>query len=608
MPEGVIRIIAISRAKLAETIQASRRLQNASSELADLVPKLQIQKLAFDNGCKILLLMSSRNRHGVNNMFDTINDSMWADPVINSDLEQKMAGLRNPILRSLYRCCEVLTLLQREFASLTLGDKGTEIEDYQPGSRFLAVGNTKKLCRLIQDLRDCNDIFCSLVWQVDSDRSGNMMGLLLTQDADLPSPIQESQASQSHFSCLQKASQVLYTRLSRMWTCREHETHVMRISVDLDYVKADGVASSRIRRFSVAIGIPSFDGPYHLTVDSAWDDYCTCQVMSMNERPSKTNGGRLAPKSDLPIRSWKVTRLGSILQSERQWSSKFNYLDLMQTGSRDQRLEENLCDSLRRSSSVQAKLSKDCGRSYLGSLKNTECPDFSYYMTRNSHRGIRSRSLDDLLVQADSERCPIPLENRFRLASSLAVLILQVRSSSWLPEVWGSKDVRFCDVDRPDNGGTLDKPSLQVQLDNSIDQQAVAEGEEAAASRLSYFFLGLVLLEIGFSAPLRKLHTHEDITKELPQGHRDFLTVMRLSENVSREAGPKYAKIVRTCLSMGTRARDSHSTRDSKLDEAMFETIVDTMNQCLLTISITMGMCWRSRLTDPLTSQSRNDT
>ena len=231
----------------------------------------------------------------------------------------------------------------------------------------------------------------------------------------------------------------------------------------------------------------------------------------------------------------------------------------------------------------------------IGPTEEIECSCVGSSDTRTSHRLLLSSalrdehqeqgsySLDDVLVRANIECRRIPLQDRLRTALFLAAGVLRLNTSSWLRQAWGSKDVHFFNM--KDYGRcTLGEPFLKFELNNDTARESVYGTRVATRSCL--LSLGLVLIELAFSAPWRKLQLEENLTEDLLEWERNLVNLMRLSDTVSRELGSRYAKVVQTCLFQGLETNQTDDLGKAELDEVIFEDIVRELDRCLSAVTL----------------------
>lgn len=588
-PGGILRSIAGVHQLFEDVVKTSKSMQEVFSDVADLAPKIRIQKVAFDNGCKLLFVTVAKSRQDVDNMIEDPGHPIWKDRVAHRNLDKVMA-------RFYTLCSEALEHFQKSLNELNGGlqrrqgnRKGNKrYRTWLNRSKPLTVGTTKKFPELVHDLRNYNDIFCTLIWQVVPRRSGHMLGSSFAEDFGCPYATEAARESHRHFECIQRASQTLYNTLSQVWTCRDHEAHSLSISLNFDFAKPGTAAQSKDVGFNVAVTSPYFGGLYGLVVDSARSEYCTCQTVEEN-RSSKTTyqGDKVAGSAARTISSDSSEHDAETTahRAGGQGADALMRPESMQNEVPDLVLKEEFFRCLRKpSATIESKGMIGC--SCLEHLERNSGPELLFsYVLRCDYRKRGSHSLDDVLVRANSEHRAIPVGDRLRLASFLAAGVLHLNTSSWLPQAWSSKDIYFFDMNDYERCA-LGEPFLQAQLDGNITRGPVHGVTNSVATRSILLSLGLVLIELAFSAPWRKLQLREDITKSLLEWERDLLNLMRLSETVSRELGSRYAKVVQTCLFQGLGAQETHGHGKAELNEVIFKDIVRELDSCVSAVTL----------------------
>lgn len=193
-------------------------------------------------------------------------------------------------------------------------------------------------------------------------------------------------------------------------------------------------------------------------------------------------------------------------------------------------------------------------------------------------RGIESHSLDDVLVCSKTRQRTIPVRSRFRLAVVLAKVVLLLRKTPWLHQRWSSKDVEF---HGPIPGDHFYNPSeLFIRS-----QPQTCKSAWIGQTHSPLFLLGMILLELAFSAPLRMLGVGEDGMRCYSPWERDYLTFTRLRENVSRGLGSRYAKVVHRCLSEVQTPQQLHNPEPVEIQPEIYHDVASELEGCLFEIT-----------------------
>lgn len=583
---SILRSIAGIRKLFEDVMRNSGSIQKVYSDVADLALKLRIQKVAFDNGCKMLLVTAAKSRQDVDNMIENRGHPIWRDTMAHRDLDTIMARFYHLCLAALEHFHESLSELRVALHTL----RGQETKKATSRYQFLldkwhpsTLGAIEDFSKLLQNLRSYNDIFCTLIWQAVPRRSGCRLGSAFGGDMACPTATRVAPALQHHFGCIQRASQVLYDTLSNLWTCREDKAHSLSIAPNFDYAKPGVLRQASYFYFNVVVTSPYFVRPYQLIVHISHGEFCINQAGK--EDPNKTymrNGVTLAWTKSSDVSELHGDTAAHPLGGRR--AGTYVRAVSLQSKVPDLGPEEDPCHRLRNSSvTIEPKQVMEC--SSLGCLEKRSDLSFMFpYLHKDESLKQGSYSLDDVLARASSERLAIPPEDRLRLALSLAAGVLHFRSSSWLRQTWCSKDIYFFDTDDY-KGYKLGEPFLQTKLDNDRAHGLVSEIRRPAATRSCMLSLGLVLLELAFSAPWRKLQLKESLTEDLLEWERNLVDLMRLSDTVSRELGSRYARVVQTCLFQGLETQETQGLGKAELDQVIFEDIVTELDRCLSAVT-----------------------
>ena len=556
--------------------------------MADLAHKIQIQQLAFENGCKVLLATVAKSRQDVDQMIEDHNHPIWKDASAHRNLDTMMARF--------YHLCRVV--LERFHKSLNefgvgihaLSGRGTRkarrrIQSWLDRSNPPTLGTIENLAKLVQNMRSYNDLFCSLIWQAVPHHSGSRFESSFRGNLGYRYALQAAGGQHHHFKCIQRASQNLYNTLSNVWTYGEQEARSLMFALSLEYTKAGTSVQTEDFRFNVAVTSPQLKSPYCSDADIAYDDFCMYQTDKEDKFPkqidhrNRVNGSAAwAHSSDLS--QLDVDTAAHIIGGQE--AANCIRAESLRHRVSDLDLEKSWCRWLR-NSSVTIEPTKEMVCSCVGSSE-----------TRNSHRFLLSsvlrdeyqkqglHTLDDVLVRANNESRRIPVQDRIRTALFLAAGVLRFNTSSWLRQAWSSKDIHFFNGKKYENC-RLGEPFLKFEL--NIDTACGSGQHTTSVTRSCLLSLGLVLIELAFSAPWRTLYLEENLMEDLLEWERNLLNLMRLSDTVSRELGSRYAKVVQTCLFQGLETNRTNDLGKAELDEIIFEDIVKELDRCLSAVT-----------------------
>ena len=586
---GIVQSLADIHHLFKEVLSIIKPIRKIFSDVADVANKIQIQQITFENGCKVLLATVANSRQDVDQMIEDQGHPIWKDTSAHQNLDMMMA-------RFYYLCRAVLERLYQSLNEFRVGlhalsGRGTKkatrkIRSWLDRSNPPTPGTIENLAKLVQNMRSYNDLICSLIWQAVPHRSDSQFELSFRRNLGYPYAPQAAGGQHHHFECIQRASQNLFNTLSNVSSCEEQEARSFIFALSLEYAKAGAsVQTEDFRCFNVTETSPYLKSPYRSDADPAYDDLYMYQTVKEDRYPKQIDHRNRVDGSAAWAHPSDLSQLDADSAAHRvggQDAATCIRAKSLRPRASDLGLEKICCRWLR-NSSVTIGLTEEVECSCVGSSEIRTSHRFMLssvlsdeYQKRGSH------SLDDVLVRANIESRRIPSQHRLRTASFLAAGVLRLNTSSWLRQAWSSKDIYFFDVNSY-KGHTLGEPFLMVDFNNDKGRGPVCEAK--AATRSCLLSLGLVLIELAFSAPWRKLQLEENLTEDLFEWERNLLNLMRLSDTVSRELGSRYAKVVQTCLFLGLETNQTDALGKAELDEVIFEDIVRELDRCLSAVT-----------------------
>ncbi|EKG21157.1 hypothetical protein MPH_01513 [Macrophomina phaseolina MS6] len=162
-------------------------------------------------------------------------------------------------------------------------------------------------------------------------------------------------------------------------------------------------------------------------------------------------------------------------------------------------------------------------------------------------------SLYELLRSGGRTSSPTALRlrlvDRYRLACILASSLLQLHTTSWLGPSWTSQDIHFVptadDMRLGDCAFVCSSFTSAAIANNGTFHSRRAAARQWAVRNEAIFGLGVVLLELSISAPLRSEQTDEDrALGELA----DCNTAHRIANSIEDDNVQEWNKVVRKCL------------------------------------------------------------
>ena len=567
------------------------------SDTADLVSKVRVQKVIFHEYCRLLLVAVAKTSHDADGMIGDPGHPIWKDTVAHRNINDMMARFYHVTFDVLEKLQESLRNLKSGLQAL----RGHEQEDgrnlwtWLERSESATSSTIEEFRGFVQNLRTYNDVFLTLICEAVPRRSGRTRELTFAEEMGYQHTVQAASASLSHLDldCTQRVLQDLYDTVSDAWTCRDHASHSLSIMLSFDHARAGAVDRSKDFRFTIAVTSPSFDTPYPFVVGSPSGGFSSSQTVEEDQSLKKTclakdPTGAVVQRKALDLSIDHAGHEGGGIPRDQESMEESKY---------DLGLVEDLCHCLRSlSATIEAgEETGICSLRYLESMSGLRFVLSPAIRAEDQRQG--SHTLDDILWHASGEGRAIPMADRLRTASSLGAGILHLSTTSWLPQVWSSKDVHYLDGDSYERCA-LGEPFLQTPLNKSRARRSVVEGTDFNAIRSSLLCLGLVLIELAFSAPWQKLQMQGDLTKTLSTEEKHHLDMMRLSKTVSRELGSRYAKVVQTCLSLGLEAQRTQNLGKAELDELIFEEVVKELDKSLSVVTFVPGLysspCMRS--------------
>jgi hypothetical protein len=206
------------------------------------------------------------------------------------------------------------------------------------------------------------------------------------------------------------------------------------------------------------------------------------------------------------------------------------------------------------------------------------------YLKPSSHAlSPRKTSLKDVLQGMSTARRRGSLCTKLQLARLLSLGILRFTSTPWLEETWSSSDIQFFELGE-NSGDILRKtpcfttPLCQQKI-LGLNTAPKQNSPEVFIPNTTLFSLGVVLLELGYDAPLHALQCEEDLREGKVTEYTKFLTAQRLGRKASQELGMRYGKIIQRCLRCDFGfGEDLESV---ELQKAVVSLVVDELELCL---------------------------
>ncbi|KAH7409115.1 hypothetical protein BKA64DRAFT_664177 [Cadophora sp. MPI-SDFR-AT-0126] len=197
-----------------------------------------------------------------------------------------------------------------------------------------------------------------------------------------------------------------------------------------------------------------------------------------------------------------------------------------------------------------------------------------------------TKSLKQILQEHANTRQREAWQSKFRLARQLALGVLRFHSTPWLSRGLTSGNICFLQSEfyKERQTQSIQVPYIQIDISNNTNQQQVSVDDRTSnvlARNELLFNLGVVLLELGYDAPLQYLQRSEDIK----DGHgptsiyTDFFTARRMSSAAARELDARYGRLVKKCLECDFGVGDNLQTVE--LQHAIVKGVLEELELCI---------------------------
>ena len=212
---------------------------------------------------------------------------------------------------------------------------------------------------------------------------------------------------------------------------------------------------------------------------------------------------------------------------------------------------------------------------------------FLYPGKRSQVSTRRSTCLRKLFSDTRQKGEPYNWCEKLRLARTLALGAVRFHSTPWLDEAWTSEDVYFIHHGTEENASetSLRSPWLTVRLSPDSTRKRITKQDPPGQTALSIapngtlYSLGVILLELGYDAPLCDLRQSGDLIEGQANQFTDFFTARRLAHSVSKKYNPAYGRLVRKCLDCDFGVGSDLSS--AELQGAVILHLVYALDHCL---------------------------
>lgn len=391
-----------------------------------------------------------------------------------------------------------------------------------------------------------------------------------------------------HLQVIQKASTRLHDILASQWSCDERIEHIAGISLNVEDREQCRHRASKVR-FSLVLtckpqNTTSQPGPLWLKIESAPSEQpeqeANIDGIAGDEAmlQAKLRSVRFA------IPSTKISRPMSAMPSVMSQNSSINLpdplLDLCAVG--------RLCRHFQRY--LPEPVSTEPCMGFLEKSKT-----FKHFVYSSSAPlgppHVEERRLKEILQEDYEKRRQKAWIEKLNLARLLTLAVLRFHATPWLGESWSSNDIAFYSTAETNTDGNtpLNAPFLNVNLPSSVstltgqithpDHLASSSSAYSLAPNPTLFSLGVVLIELGYDAPLQALRQESDLEGGTSSQFTDFFTASRLGKLVSKRLNSRYGKLVQRCLACNFGVGTELEAED--LQSAVVANVFNELDECL---------------------------
>ena len=571
---GVLPILISAAEHYSDCLRPFTRYKHFSKQANQFQNQLGIQKVLFRNQCR-LLLEDIIDHDVASSMLDAVKHPSWSDIALEERLVQLLGESRSACISIIETIEERLRDIDTESQDLaTAIDQDSQVfylgqtcykeklihdtlqETSDPvGSkqwrRYQAkkfrFSFSKRLDRTLGVLRELNDDFRNLSTQTSKSTSLQSR----RKDISPKKPYQEVE----RYQVIGQASRQVYEALVR--ACTKHTEHQAHFCLMVEQAKVPGDRSVPIRfnmaytQMTLASSADQNDLVW-FAVDSTSDDAVEpdkCDTTSShNGRLIGSLKRQVISASDATQKkTQKRVRFQSASSASVRALPTLSTATIANAVLPSDRICNDFCDFIRRRLCEPVHASK-----YVGVLENTDrCRNFVYPSPNTCcHQMRQAISLGQLISRISKRQVVggLTLYDRFSLAKTLAIAVLQYHSTPWLKVSWRSEDIYFLgnELVSPQDSPSIASPHLKVKVKGPCGQ--LSRASELPPHNLArnplLFSLGVVLLEIAHTSTMEKLQRPVDLDNGREDLYTEFFAARRLAKSAKTDMGPTYHNIV----------------------------------------------------------------
>ncbi|KAL8817889.1 MAG: hypothetical protein Q9191_008059 [Dirinaria sp. TL-2023a] len=567
---GILPLIVSAAEHYSDCFRPFSRYRKFSAEIDRFQRQLKVQKTIFRHHC-LILLENVTLHDAAASMLGDRNHPLWADQEIERQLARYLEDLKET-------CIETIELIQERLQEVEKKSQGFGVvlkdEQEKPSIggkawRHLVAEKIKfsfSKSQLDEDLvalRSLNDDFRILTSQTGASTTENQGSRRAPRQ--LNKDIERCQA-------IRLVSQQVYNALGR--ACTKHTEHLAHFNLHVEQKEEIQSGHNSQIKFKIAFSHVSLVGsgsgdPLWFMVDSilhgSGDSGSTQDTDELDLLGISLKRGFQPQTSCAPKSSAKRVRFQRQLPATLPTLSPRDALpsnDLLSPPI----MRRDFCDHLRRYNCKTRTKENTC----IGMLEATEMCKHLVYPLPPMFDGTDKHglSLEGFLTSMSSKKEPFvfPHYERLCLAKNLALAVLQYYATPWLKIAWRSQDIVFFREQKESliaSAPNLSAPHLNVRVIGADGQNTDGmQHSRNLAPNPILFGLGVVLLEIAYSAPLKSLQKPCDLENGIQNQFSEFFTARRLASSIGREMGSSYGTIVKKLLQCDFGCGDDFSSHD----------------------------------------------
>ncbi|KAF2739422.1 hypothetical protein EJ04DRAFT_310925 [Polyplosphaeria fusca] len=175
---------------------------------------------------------------------------------------------------------------------------------------------------------------------------------------------------------------------------------------------------------------------------------------------------------------------------------------------------------------------------------------YSHHHTQQIVSSLRIVSLYDVI--SSRTRGDISTKEKRALALKLALAVLQLHDTPWLPPTWDSKNIQFI-TNSPNNPTSLFEPSyvacsFSAASPGQCQQQRSSNGRILSKNPM-IFALGVALIELSYGMPLLQRALPSELDDQgIPNANTEMLVAARLVKDIRNRELDNYAWATARCV------------------------------------------------------------